>query len=1068
MKPTLGKLKWLIVAAAFALPLTVTAAPTQNDREAEAMLEAAKKKDDTMLATCRNRVVNMLVETGVITPERGKAITEAAVKNSGKSNIRVKYEDGKLVFLTSAAHLVRLQQETSKAENPDAAFAEKYVEAVSKSIGTADMLLRMGDHLSNINNATLGGWEDCIWIAVQNLMLQKNIDRDTAMKTDNIPFIRNYISWDEELKIFRLKEKEFAKDAGLNIPPDAPQPAPSGAGKPTGTGAGTTTPSPDPQTPETNPDDPYADKFPGISPEIRKFWYNLKPLENKEDTTGFHNTVKAISRHLQPTITLMPGNSYEAIPFEQLTKEQSREGKNWYRGATAKARISPEYVRFYHEVIVPKYGAFMKALSTEVSVTRDKGTVKCSRNDRIYSISYKGSRYSEGLEESRDDSYFLLLTVDNPEALFNKKAGEEVEITRTVYRLPEIFTKYYTRAEGIGQSIYANMYNAEGIPVGSTENSFGCQKLTWLKNGYAKELSFSNICLKDSAKVAKTEFNFISGAEKARRAKAGENPTAEPAEDGLEIEQPEIADEGTYAGIPQSMQEFWENVELPESKQDLNWFKKFTEDVDKYTQPQFIIKYANPYKQVAFERLNSREAECSPYWFADATATLEISPEYARFYHEVIIPKYDEVLSFFATNRYESQVQGKLNDDKLQFDFADRYKGFWLYLTDVDDPEALLKANAGDMVKVNITTYILPEAFRSSFQDSGSKSIDCYAHAVDISGQKIYTSGKSFYAHWIWLNSKIRGYLNFDAFYIVKTESGEPKQEYAKTIVTLRDEYDTFGQPRPEPSAPISEKAGYLGEIIGGIFVSLWFLSIPYMVWILYCEKKRAWKMLELPEDYTAPEGAALDIEGLRSEFDTLRNIWVNLELVEIEGELYRCFVQKKEVDAGYKALEPFKSMTDLTNDEKYALNEAGAALNNAQKRVLGCGMKQFVIICLLCGFAGLMTMFMTWIIPFVYYLSMKTPVYKAANDEPWYLAIMHRLLYALGIGMFIAAAQTARGDFDPVYVDKRGNLYTNLDDKPTGCFIAIMWLMLALMLAPLLIMAQCLIHFIRNYISNR
>ncbi len=1068
MKPTLGKLKWLIVAAAFALPLTVTAAPTQNDREAEAMLEAAKKKDDAMLATCRNRVVNMLVETGVITPERGKAITEAAVKNSGKSNIRVKYEDGKLVFLTSAAHLVRLQQENSKAENPDAAFAEKYVEAVSKSIGTADMLLRMGDKLSNINNATLGGWEDCIWIAVQNLMLQKNIDRDTAMKTDNIPFIRNYISWDEELKIFRLKEKEFAKDAGLNIPPDAPQPVPGGAGKPTGTGAETTTPSPAPQTPETNPDDPYADKYPGISPEIRKFWYNLKPLENKEDTTGFHNTVKAISRHLQPTITLTPGNSYEAIPFEQLTKEQSREGKNWYRGATAKARISPEYVRFYHEVIVPKYGAFMKALSTEVSVTRDKGTVKCSRNDRIYSISYKGSRYAEGLEESRDDSYFLLLTVDNPEALFNKKAGEEVEITRTVYRLPEIFTKYYTRAEGIGQSIYANMYNAEGIPVGSTENSFGCQKLTWLKNGYAKELSFSNICLKDSAKVAGTEFDFISGAEKARRAKAGENPTAEPAEDGLEIEQPEIADEGTYAGIPRSMQEFWENVELPESKQDLNWFKKFTEDVDKYTQPQFIIKYANPYKQVAFERLNSREAESSPYWFADATATLEISPEYARFYHEVIIPKYDEVLSFFATNRYESQVQGKLNDDKLQFDFADRYKGFWLYLADVDDPEALLKANAGDMVKVNITTYILPEAFRSSFQDSGSKSIDCYAHAVDISGQKIYTYREGFYAHWEWLVKKMRVHLNFGAFYIVKTESGEPKQEYAKTIVTLRDEYDTFGQPRPEPSAPISEKAGYLGNVLGAIFLGLWVLSIPYMAWILYCEKKRAWKMLELPEDYTAPESTVFEIEGLRSEFDAIRDIWFNLETSEIEGELYYRFIQKKEIDACYKALEPFKSMTDLSNDEKYVLNEVGAALNNAQKRVLGCGMKQFVIICLICGFAGLVTMFTSCIIPFVYYLSMLTPVYKAANDEPWYLAIMHRLLYALGIGMFIAAAQTARGDYDPVYVDRRGNLYTNLDDKPAGCFVAMMWLMLALFLAPLLIMAQCLIHFIRNYISNR
>ena len=240
------------------------------------------------------------------------------------------------------------------------------------------------------------------------------------------------------------------------------------------------------------------------------------------------------------------------------------------------------------------------------------------------------------------------------------------------------------------------------------------------------------------------------------------------------------------------------------------------------------------------------------------------------------------------------------------------------------------------------------------------------------------------------------------------------------------------------------------------------------MGWILYRENKRRWKALELPEDYEVPQGCVFDVEGLRNEFNELREIWDNMERENMDGVEVRYFSLKKEIDKGYAALAKFKGISDLSDDEKYALNAFGSDLNNAQSRILGCEKKQFIIICSICIAAGFMIGFVAWAIPFVYYLALLTPRYKTVNPEPWYLLLMHRLLYGLGIGMFVAAACSARGDFDTVYVDKHGRLYKDLENKTMGCAVAACMLMLALILAPFLIMAQCLIHFIRNYISNR
>lgn len=1048
MKHTLHNLQWLLLLPAMILPITAT--PTQNTGETPSMPGQNQQKDDNMLAACRERIINVLVTNGIISPENGKAIAQAAIINTGKNSVQVRHENGKLVFDSSAATLLRLQQEHSKDANPNQGTAEAYIDDVSKAIATADLLLKLGNHSKQLESSIDSGWRDCVLVSVQNLLLQKNVDYNSAVQKSAIPGVQKYVTWDEKLKAFRFKDAEFAKDIEKeNANERAIEELLSDD-------AGDAAPETVTQASDKGDENPYADKYPGIPKAMRQFWYNLKPLENKTDTTGFHNTVKAIAQNLTPQLSVVPGQPYQPIPFEKLSADQAQKGNNWYTGATAHVRVSSDSVRFYHEVIVPKYGAFLKALSTEVAVHRIKGTISLRQSE--YSL-----RYNRPKDFKNRGSWIYFLTADEPESLFCRKNGATVNLKMTVYYLPEVFSKYYTTPKGKEEYITARLYDADGNNAGTCRSSFFCEKY-WIERAFAKDLSFDDICLEEGITPDKTQFTIETKTPQI-------SPEALSVEyENLEIEQPAASDGVEYVGIPQAMQDFWLNLELPENNQDLEWFKKFTAGVNEHTQTQYIIKSASPYKQTSFGLLSSEEAKRSRYWFTGASATLEVSPEYIRFYKEVIIPKYHEVLSFFADYSYTENIQAEVGYGKL--DYKNKIKWpdgvFGLYLPDIDAPEKILNASIGDLVDLKVSIYRLPDAFKNYFVSYEQKKVTCYAHATDTAGKHIITTDQYFYSNWIWLSNDFRTSVNFASFYIHENDTGEASQEYEKTIISMRDKWDTFGLERPAPPISIEESAenAFLTIII--TIVTLWLLSIPYMGWILYRENKRRWKALELPEDYEVPQGCVFDVEGLRDEFNELREIWDNMERENVDGVEVRYFTLKKEIDKGYAALAKFKGISDLSDDEKYALNAFGSDLNNAQSRILGCEKKQFVIICSICASAGFITNFVAWAIPFVYYLALLTPRYKTDNPEPWYLLLMHRLLYGLGIGMFVAAACSARGDFDTVYVDKYGRLYKDLKDKPVGCAMAACMLMLALFLAPFLIMAQCLIHFIRNYISNR
>lgn len=237
----LYKITFAVLPAVVGLPLTAEAAPTEAEKKE---IDAAKQRDDALLPVAKERITRVLMDAGVISTERGQAIIDAPVENSGRSNIRVRYEE-ELKFLTSAAHLVSLRQENSKKKDPDTAAALEYVEEVAKAIGTADLLLRLDSDGSNISIMTVDAWENCVRVSMLNLMFNKNIDYDTAVRKYDVAGILRYALWDEQKKVFRFNGKLFAADYDLDSPEeeegspaptaDTPITSPSAAGaEPTG------------------------------------------------------------------------------------------------------------------------------------------------------------------------------------------------------------------------------------------------------------------------------------------------------------------------------------------------------------------------------------------------------------------------------------------------------------------------------------------------------------------------------------------------------------------------------------------------------------------------------------------------------------------------------------------------------------------------------------------------------------------------------------------------------------------------------------------------------------------
>ena len=205
---------WLLAALCVpvlnAAPETEAKATETENQASLALLEQSKKK-----------ICNILAENGVISEENAEAIIAALVKlhdnqSYSRTSIILRRTKEGLCFYTSPEVLARRQQ---KNKEDAATAAEEYLEDVAEKIGEADMWVRLQGDGSGISMGEIDGWSQCVKVSAMNLLPVKKKELKDLIHSysfgSSYVFIRPYVKWDEEKKVFYFNEEKFAEDKGL-------------------------------------------------------------------------------------------------------------------------------------------------------------------------------------------------------------------------------------------------------------------------------------------------------------------------------------------------------------------------------------------------------------------------------------------------------------------------------------------------------------------------------------------------------------------------------------------------------------------------------------------------------------------------------------------------------------------------------------------------------------------------------------------------------------------------------------------------------------------------------------
>lgn len=331
--------KWLALAMTLSMPVAIGVVAAQPAYAAQ-----EEVAEDTLFLQYKNKIASELAASGVISKQNAEIIKNATVKKSRKISIDVNYSDGKLSFKSSPAVMERIQK---NYPNNKTRVAEEYLLEVAEAVGEADMWLRMRGN-GNVSAGVFSDWSNCVEVSVKNLLLKKNISEEEAtaslMSYGGLLTLMKYVEWNHEKNVFILKEGLFAKDFGLATNAVADKGGDH----------------------EAATDADYS----SISEDMRTFWQNLKPLENKQDLEALGKITSEMNRKTYLAAEITDVVQGEVIPFENLTSAQAVEvskGNVCYNATTATVQISPEYVSFFNNVIVPKLCEFLTPLAKDIS-----------------------------------------------------------------------------------------------------------------------------------------------------------------------------------------------------------------------------------------------------------------------------------------------------------------------------------------------------------------------------------------------------------------------------------------------------------------------------------------------------------------------------------------------------------------------------------------------------------------------------------------------------------------------------------------------------------------------------
>lgn len=220
-----------------------------------------------------------------------------------------------------------------------------------------------------------------------------------------------------------------------------------------------------------------------------------------------------------------------------------------------------------------------------------------------------------------------------------------------------------------------------------------------------------------------------------------------------------------YPTLSAEMRDFWAGVGEPENGQDIEWFQHFFSDVNSHTFAHFDITKATAYQPIPFEKLSAEEAAHGTRWYSGAQAYLRLSPDYLRFYNNIIIPTIDRILRKYAKKIGEVRTQAHINNQTWTgthgiktyhyLDYRTRFESegyFLLELSRIEAPESVYRKQQGDSVTVITTQYYLPPAFRSYYTPPQTRKFKIYAHTLDEYDAPIRSrSSSEIETCWYWI-----------------------------------------------------------------------------------------------------------------------------------------------------------------------------------------------------------------------------------------------------------------------------------------------------------------------------
>lgn len=438
MNTTFKHKKWLALAMALTMPTTIGVVAMQP---VQATLE--ETAEDPLFIQSKNKITAELEAAGVISKQNAEIIKNAPIKASQNDRIDVYYKNGKLSFQSASSMMERLQK---NYPNNRARVAEEYLLEVAEAVGEADMWLRRQGN-KNITSSVFTDWCSCVEVSVKNLLLKKNISEEEAtaslMASGRLATLMNYVQWNQEKNVFTLNEGLFAQDFGLSTDAGGENGGNHVAAK--------------------DKDDSYG----SISEEMRTFWQNLKPLEDKQDLEGLKKITSEMCNKTYLSTEITDVVQGTAIPFENLSARQAQlvnEGNVCYGSTTATVQISPEYARFFNNVIVPKTCEFFTPLATDITRKKIQVTVSCGEyknwdqthgNAVLKATGASRLIFPNNMHLKKEGFYNLFYVKFNDvNAVYSAENNTKVDAELIVFHLPQSYSNFCNLLGNRTQNVY--------------------------------------------------------------------------------------------------------------------------------------------------------------------------------------------------------------------------------------------------------------------------------------------------------------------------------------------------------------------------------------------------------------------------------------------------------------------------------------------------------------------------------------------------------------------------------------------------------------------------------------